>query len=131
MNNINNKWWLENVLWIYSKIDEFPTINFMQCRCKTEGILFSAFQHIQMSTIMQSLYHCPSSPCKITTLELYVESLQYGSKCCKMWGLGHMELLGKFYLYVVSSLFKYTCNQILLYKKSSLKFHFETNNEWN
>ncbi len=36
-----------------------------------------------------------------------------------------------FYLYVLSSLFKYTCNQILLYTKSSLKYHFETNNQWN
>jgi hypothetical protein len=33
-----------------------------------------------------------------------------------------------FYLYVVPSLFKYTCNQILLSKKSSLKYHFETSN---
>jgi hypothetical protein len=87
MNNINNKWWLENVLWIYSEIDELPTISFMWCRCKTEGIfhciLFNAFWHIWRSTTMQSLYHCPSFPCKIIILELYMESLQYGSKCCK------------------------------------------------
>jgi hypothetical protein len=36
-----------------------------------------------------------------------------------------------FYLYVVSSLFKYTCNPILLFKKSSFTYHFETNNKWN